>query len=74
MYFPILAGGSDQHSIFNFLYSTVFDMNKTEITYTTSLYIYVTRSEKTDHVLHATKNEVMIVFIYMSFLLAHIKI
>ena len=30
---------------------------------------YVTRSEKTDHVLHATKNETMIVFISTSFLL-----
>ena len=34
----------------------------------------VTRSEKTNHVLHATKNEIMIVFISTSFLLAHIKI
>ena len=36
--------------------------------------LYVTRSEKTDHVLHATKNEIMIVLISTSFLLAHIKI
>ena len=30
----------------------------------------MTQSEKTDHVLHATKNEIMIVFVS---LLAHIK-
>ena len=30
------------------------------------LLTYVTRSEKTDHVLHATKNEIMIVFISTS--------
>ena len=36
--------------------------------------ITVTQSEKTDHVLHSTKNEIMIVFISTSFLLAHIKI
>ena len=34
---------------------------------------YVTQSEKTDHVLRSTKNEIMILFISMSFLLAHIK-
>ena len=33
--------------------------------------IYVTQSERTDHVLHTTKNEIMIVFISTSFLLAH---
>ena len=42
------------------------------------LYVYVTQSEKTDHVLHSTKNEIMIVFttstISTTFLLAHIKI
>ena len=38
------------------------------------LYVYVTQSEKTDHVLHSTKNEIMIVFIFTTFLLAHIKI